>query len=1324
VVLGRVHVAGRRLNNITTCGPVLNVLVFSLHVTVWNVNGNLALKIRDDNFVRFITGSDVIFLQETWLRPSQDDTLPLPEGYHLVARSRPDDKTFGRQWGGTVALIRDDIPHSVVTVISAPDLLVLNLSFCFLISAYLPPSGSYWSAWSDVDPEQRLQEALAYCCASQDNMVLLLGDLNARTASKSSRSSRSVRLSSDSACNSRGNRLLQWCSTNHLSILNGTTAERDSPGALTSFQELGASVVDYVIGSAAHATWIHDHDMTVENGLWSDHSKLSVKLTLPSGVLCPERAGVLLPPRPRLPTRERSYLDGLVDAVVHQAGDHTVDRLYGLATDHSNPYTVYVAVACSNVGKVTARTTFAQYWGVNHASNEVLLVPGVQNEGRGSIAALVHVLQTSPPSQTLLLYTASQYAIRAFVYGAPGNSARGWQCPNSDLLRVGVALLQQRTAAVHLRWLSESSRRYNDHYDSARYLALRGLRSETVVAWILPHMPLPSVQTRGSLSSLSTSTSKVDCNLPHHQPQLPKPQVLVSESDLAMGLERSMHRGRTRERTIQAENLTKLLNAQSAREWWDIVREWTDPKKRALRVSVLQLRQEFCERMNPAVQPPLWFDRDIRRLRDRLSNAIPPITVDRTPQQFFTRPFLLDDIEWAKEHLARRHTKASPGLDKVSYQTVVDIPNEALLALFNACIHSLDAPQDWFTTILVGVLKQGKPATSPDSYRLVGLECCLLKVLTLLIDRRLRAWADAYNILPDSQNGFREAYRTHNNSFILRTAIEKARFMGETLYVAFIDLKNAFPSTHLPTLWSRLFLAGVSGPLFDWLRMLYARMSYVLREHGSLTAAFKSMIGVLTGDTASPVLWNIYFANIGRWLEDEPVDVALAHRLVSHVEQADDVALFSTSLLALQRKVDGFLRWCDESYMTISAQKSKWMIMGPGSGHAALEILYVRGEAIELVSEYKYVGVWFTSTARDIFTQHYLEKASKACRVACASFALDSFIGALPPKEGKMLYMARVDPILTFGCEVVLDVEETLVQKLSDVQHLFIRRLLGLGPRSLLATLFTETGILPLRFRRAKLAIGYLIYLLRLPHSHYAYAALQESKSLLLAGFPCWLGDLNWVIGHLPGQISPISFHVENMSSEELQSLQDNLDRTCDRFLQDFVDSSPKCRLLRGRLETTENGHRRVHMTRKLRHYLSTPLVPAHRRAFTSIMLSTHALAVERLRYQERYRAPVPHAWRLCRFCGLEVEDEVHVLLKCDARSDLLALRALFRQDVARVIGDLPWTQDLLAVLVVLLHDQRLTVCMAKYIYVVLEIFGSAPIFIPSPYAYLPLDDA
>jgi hypothetical protein len=39
-------------------------------------------------------------------------------------------------------------------------------------------------------------------------------------------------------------------------------------------------------------------------------------------------------------------------------------------------------------------------------------------------------------------------------------------------------------------------------------------------------------------------------------------------------------------------------------------------------------------------------------------------------------------------------------------------------------------------------------------------------------------------------------------------------------------------------------------------------------------------------------------------------------------------------------------------------------------------------------------------------------------------------------------------------------------------------------------------------------------------------------------------------------------------------NLQENLERTCDQFLRSSVDSSLKCVLLRGRLETDGNGRR------------------------------------------------------------------------------------------------------------------------------------------------------
>jgi hypothetical protein len=506
----------------------------------------------------------------------------------------------------------------------------------------------------------------------------------------------------------------------------------------------------------------------------------------------------------------------------------------------------------------------------------------------------------------------------------------------------------------------------------------------------------------------------------------------------------------------------------------------------------------------------------------------------------------------------------------VSYKTIAKIPNPALLELFNRCIADLNAPQNWFTTVLVGVLKVGKPATDPDSYWLIGLECCLLKVLTLLIDWRIRDWAATYDILPDSQNGFWEAYCTHNNLYVLRCAIDKAHASGKTLYIAFIDLQNAFPSTNLPTLWVKLLKAGMSGPLFDWLQVLYARMSYVVKHGSNLTDTFKLLIGVLMGDIASPILWNIYFADLGNKFVNELYDIQLNLQYISHVEQADDVALFTTSQPGLQKKVNVFLAWCLVSFMTISAPKSKWIAFGPLEHN--VRSIYVGKDPIELVQEYKYVGLLFSSVHCNIFAEHYSVKASKACNVANATFLVESVMGVLPPAEGKQLWNARIDSQLIFAAEVILDVNATLLKKHEDIQHTFIRRLLGLNSRSMPAFLFTETGITPIAYWQASLALGYLSYLINLPPSHYANAAYQESVELAQEGHPSWLSDLGFVLAHLPGP-KHIQLTDDMLGDPaSLQGIRKALEECCEAYLQFEMDNSVKVHLLAGQTEKNEEG--------------------------------------------------------------------------------------------------------------------------------------------------------
>lgn len=92
---------------------------------------------------------------------------------------------------------------------------------------------------------------------------------------------------------------------------------------------------------------------------------------------------------------------------------------------------------------------------------------------------------------------------------------------------------------------------------------------------------------------------------------------------------------------------------------------------------------------------------------------------------------------------------------------------------------------------------------------------------------------------------------------------------------------------------------------------------------------------------------------------------------------------------------------------------------------------------------------------------------------------MDLDVGRLPPWIARLPYVARVDAYLKGGADIIPDIDK-LANPLEDVQIMFLRRILGLGPSSQHAPLFTETGNTPLRFSSAVPALRGLAS--RYPH--------------------------------------------------------------------------------------------------------------------------------------------------------------------------------------------------------------------------------------------------
>ncbi|KAJ7494671.1 hypothetical protein B0H11DRAFT_1617589, partial [Mycena galericulata] len=71
--------------------------------------------------------------------------------------------------------------------------------------------------------------------------------------------------------------------------------------------------------------------------------------------------------------------------------------------------------------------------------------------------------------------------------------------------------------------------------------------------------------------------------------------------------------------------------------FWKLVRSWTDDRPTKPKVSLEQLHDSFKARLNPPDEMPDFFDADLHKIVNALNASIPNQTMDRTPQQFFSR---------------------------------------------------------------------------------------------------------------------------------------------------------------------------------------------------------------------------------------------------------------------------------------------------------------------------------------------------------------------------------------------------------------------------------------------------------------------------------------------------------------------------------------------------------------------------------------------------------------------------------------------------------------------------------------------------------------
>ena len=319
---------------------------------------------------------------------------------------------------------------------------------------------------------------------------------------------------------------------------------------------------------------------------------------------------------------------------------------------------------------------------------------------------------------------------------------------------------------------------------------------------------------------------------------------------------------------------------------------------------------------------------------------------------------------------------------------------------------------------------------SIDNYRPISNLPVLSKVFEKLTLIRLISFVSRYELLSDSQYGFRRGRNTSQAAIRLVSLIMKS--YSKRMYCAcfFLDLRKAFDTVDHQILMQKLSNAGFRDPIYNFL------LSYLSnRKQLVQVGAFKSREllitkGVPQGSLLGPLLFSLYINDIVLAVDAETVLFA------------DDAAFFlsAPSLSQLYDRINllfrNLSRYLKMNMLVPNLRKSKLMLFSRNQSN--LPDIRFDNEIIEWVKEYKYLGLILTSSMS--FGPHIDKVCTQVSQYIGIFYHLSK---SIPRKILMLLYNSFILPHLSLHIEIWGAAPNWHINRLTVKQNKLLRALLG-----------------------------------------------------------------------------------------------------------------------------------------------------------------------------------------------------------------------------------------------------------------------------------------
>ena len=423
---------------------------------------------------------------------------------------------------------------------------------------------------------------------------------------------------------------------------------------------------------------------------------------------------------------------------------------------------------------------------------------------------------------------------------------------------------------------------------------------------------------------------------------------------------------------------------------------------------------------------------DCRNFREKEENN--PKYTDPRPQNdlWFNSLITFEELTDAIKSISNK--KSSVGIDAISNEMLRHIPGKCidfLHSILKKCWVNGNIPEIWKKSIVIPVLKSGKPKRDIKSYRPIALTSHVSKLMERIVLKRIIRFCEKNCVIPINQAGFRKGRSTVEHLIKLTTHIKQQFARRKNVLATFFDVKKAYDQVWHKRLLYKLSLVGLSGNMYNYIKSFLTNRSIQARV-GTNYSSFHSLdMGIPQGSVIAPILFNILIQDLPK---------ALSNR-ITLAQYADDICMWmgvtlkkSTPQRAknyirrlYQLDLDNLGNYMLENGLTLSTEKTKMVLFDTGSKQQNLPVFKIYNDELEYSETVKFLGVFLTSKLT--WNSHFdyiLTKARKSLNllkiISRSSWGMDT-------KTLIHICTALVRSKLTYSQEIYFSAPKYLLKK-------------------------------------------------------------------------------------------------------------------------------------------------------------------------------------------------------------------------------------------------------------------------------------------------------